>query len=749
MKTRGGSLFRSFLLSYVAVLALPLCVLVFFYYPYTTRAVIDRETSWNAQAVQQLRLSWESFLRYAYSLPSAIERNQSIRFSGAEAPGYRRYLLANEMRKYSAADDYVLDIFLYIKSDGFLYSKNGIAYAIEDFGRPGVGYCFPSWNHDELVQDLSGSRGPIVRGAEDIIAPTMNRARVITLVRPLSHSVAGNFASLVILVREDGLTGAMLAGSEERGGGFFIIDPSGRTVASMNGVSPFGAPSAFMDRIPAGDGGVLSIAGVPCVAARSQSAPERWSYISVFPVSGRLAELRAVQARTLALVLAILLLETLIIRLSLKKNFYPLKRLAASFRAASPQASGANEIAVIHGALDGLVAAKASLDERLREALPKLRDAAARDILKSSYETRAGLDEALAAYGIKLEHPLLAVAVLRFQGAEPRGRAELRALEGRFPEGLDGAFLCAGPDMVLVCSHRSEASVKAFLEASLPEVAQLGTASAIGIGRSTASPRELRTSYAQALQAADSSAKDAGSIAEFEMARGESSVAFHQYLDLPRALELAIREDDGRLIEELIERTIDLVGSGRMEGRLARNLYLNAISVVLEGLRRFRGDADDFASLAGLVFYDSYTIDEMSEILRSSADRLRTLITDDLDEGLYSPGKAEMLAYIDSADICCGLSLKAAADRFGMKESTFSYRFKRVMGENFKEYAERRRIEASKALLIETDESIESIADKVGFSSTGSSSFIRAFKKSVGITPKRFRESTRRASRIQ
>jgi two-component system, response regulator YesN len=747
MKARRGSLFRSFLVSYVAVLALPLCVLVFFYYPYTTRAVIDRETSWNAQAVQQLRLSWESFLRYAYSLPSAIERNQSIRFSGAEAPGYRRYIIANEMRKYSAADDYVFDIFLYIKSDGYLFSKNGTAYTIDDFGRPGDGYYFPRWNHDELVRDLSGSRGPLVRGAEDIIAPTMNRVRVITLVRPLSPSSAGNFATLVMLVREDALTGAMRAASEERKGSFFIIDPSGRTVASIGDASPFGEPAAFMDSIPAGDGGVLSIAGVPCVAARSRSSPERWSYVSVFPVSGRLAELRAVQARTLALVLAILLLEALIIRVSLNKNFYPLKRLAASLGSASPQAAGANEIAVIHGALDGLVAAKASLDERLREALPMLRDAAARDILKSSYDTRARLDGALAVYGIALEHPLLAVAVFRFQGPGTQDRAELRALEGRFPEGLDGAFLCAGPDIVLVCSHRSEVSIKDFLEASLPQVVPREMALATGIGRSTASPRELRTSYAQALQAADSSAKDAGSIVEFEKARGEGSAPIHRYLDLPRALELAIRADDERLIEELIERIIDLVGSGRMEDRLARNLYLNAISVVLEGLRRFRGDADDFASLASLVFYDSYTIDEMSEILRSSADRLRTLLSDDLDEGVDSPGKAEIAAYVDSADICRELSLKTAAERFGMKESSFSYRFKRVMGENFKEYAERRRIEASKALLIETDESIESIADKVGFSSAGSSSFIRAFKKSVGITPKRFREATRSSQR--
>ena len=747
MKKPSGSLFGSFVVSYMAVLALPLCVLVFFYYPSTTRAVIERETSWNARAVEQLRLSWESFLRYARTLPGAVERNQSIQFSGAEEPGYRRYVVANEMRKYSAADDYVFDMFLYLKSDGFLFSKNGVAYSLDDFGRPGDGYYFPGWKHEELERDLAGERGSLVRGAQEIIAPTNNRVRVIGIVRPLNQSWKGNYASILILVREDALLGVMRAASKERGGDFFVIDPEGRVVASLDSASHLGAPMAIVRRVPVGEGCVLDIGGKQYIAARSQSEIERWNYLSLFPVSGRLAELRSLQVRTLLLVIAILLVETLIISVSLRRNFYPLKRLAASLGSAPTAVSirpakGRNEIAVIHEALDGLASEKSTLDEQLRDALPKLRDAASRGILNRSYAAREDLDAALVEYGMRLAHPLLAIAVFRCRGRDEELGQGLRALEGRFPAGLDGAFLCAGFESVFICSHDEGKHLRDFLEEALPTALPAGAVTAIGIGRSSVSAKELKASYAQALQAADRSAQKGGAVVEFDEAKSESSLSLYSYYEWIRAFELALREDDVGLIEEMTERIISLVGADGIEPHLARGLYLNAIAVVLDGLYRFRGDEEDFASLASLVFYDTYAIEEMSEILRASSRRLCTLVSEDRGTGDDSPGKDAIATYIESADIGKDLCLKTAAEHFGMKASTFSYRFKRVMGENFKEYAERLRIEASKTLLLETDESVESIADKVGFSSAGSSSFIRAFKKSVGMTPKRYREST-------
>ena len=83
-------------------------------------------------------------------------------------------------------------------------------------------------------------------------------------------------------------------------------------------------------------------------------------------------------------------------------------------------------------------------------------------------------------------------------------------------------------------------------------------------------------------------------------------------------------------------------------------------------------------------------------------------------------------------------SLQLIADHFGMSLSNFSYYFKKTMGQNFKEYIDRLRIQKSIELLRNTDETLESISQQTGYSNT--SSFIRSFKKNVGTTPGQYRD---------
>jgi Response regulator containing CheY-like receiver domain and AraC-type DNA-binding domain len=740
-----GSLFGGFIASYMAVLALPLCILAFFYYPYTTRAVIDREAGWSSRSVEQIRLSWESFLRYARTLPGSLERNQSISFAGTQDADYRRYLIAGEMRKYSAADDYVFDVFLYMKKDGYLFSKNGNAYSIGEFGRPGDGYYFPSWDHAELERDLSGARGFLERPAEEIVAPTNNRLRVISLVLPLSQSRNGNYATVLVLAKEDALLGAMRAAAEERGGDFFVIDPRGRIAATLGSGRSYDRLDGIVALMKPGEGRVIDVAGKPCIAALSRSEPEGWSYLSLFPVSDRLAELRSVQTRSLALVLLLLIAEAAIILVSLKRNFYPLKRLASSLAPVPPRDRRAmNEIAIIRDTLTGLTRQNDALDERLRDTLPKLRDGAVRDMLSGRSGDRRDPRAALEEYGVKLGHKLLSVAVMRVDSDELSAAAAFRDIERLFPPEADGAVFGTGDETVLICSHDAAFSPRDFLERSLSAALPAGASAAVGIGRPTPNATELRASYAQALRAAELCSRcDRITIAAYDDVQSSKAAPLYRINESIGALEAALREEDSSLIDRSARRIVELVGDEDIEPRLARGLYLNAIAIVLEGLRRFKGDDDDFSSMTSLVFYDRYSIEDMREILQASSERLAALVAEDSGDGRPTADRREILAYLEAADVGKGLCLKIAADHFGMKESAFSYRFKRATGETFKEYCERRRIEASKALLRETDENVESIADKVGFSSTGSSSFIRAFKKSVGMTPRRYRESAR------
>ena len=85
-----------------------------------------------------------------------------------------------------------------------------------------------------------------------------------------------------------------------------------------------------------------------------------------------------------------------------------------------------------------------------------------------------------------------------------------------------------------------------------------------------------------------------------------------------------------------------------------------------------------------------------------------------------------------SAEILESLSLT-----FNVNYETFRKYFLWETGESPCQYCGRLRIEHAKTLLRTTDWKIQSIAKECGYSSE--SSFIRAFRQALGITPNQFR----------
>lgn len=83
------------------------------------------------------------------------------------------------------------------------------------------------------------------------------------------------------------------------------------------------------------------------------------------------------------------------------------------------------------------------------------------------------------------------------------------------------------------------------------------------------------------------------------------------------------------------------------------------------------------------------------------------------------------------------ISLKSLSRQFAFSESYLSKKFKAVMGMGINKYINYVRILHSEKLLKETDISIMDIAQKCGF--TDSNYFSTVFKKSMGITPLKYR----------
>ena len=80
----------------------------------------------------------------------------------------------------------------------------------------------------------------------------------------------------------------------------------------------------------------------------------------------------------------------------------------------------------------------------------------------------------------------------------------------------------------------------------------------------------------------------------------------------------------------------------------------------------------------------------------------------------------------------------SVADYFALSEAYFSQLFKEIIGDSFSTYLETMRLEKSKELLLGNKLTIEQIASAVGYNN--SSTYRRAFKRVVGISPSTYKE---------
>ncbi|WP_168120294.1 helix-turn-helix domain-containing protein [Paenibacillus sp. HB172176] len=93
------------------------------------------------------------------------------------------------------------------------------------------------------------------------------------------------------------------------------------------------------------------------------------------------------------------------------------------------------------------------------------------------------------------------------------------------------------------------------------------------------------------------------------------------------------------------------------------------------------------------------------------------------------------------------LSLIHLSEKFEVNAKYLSQLFKEETGVNFSDFLIELRIEGAKRLLEETDDSLQSITDQVGY--TNAISFSRLFKKQVGMTPIHYRKQQRKAGKTK
>jgi AraC-like DNA-binding protein len=147
--------------------------------------------------------------------------------------------------------------------------------------------------------------------------------------------------------------------------------------------------------------------------------------------------------------------------------------------------------------------------------------------------------------------------------------------------------------------------------------------------------------------------------------------------------------------------------------------------------------ADRYEQPFARIAQETETLEELHERLRAAM----TALSRDLEQERQSRKKhataQQIKAYIDRHYADPDLSLIQVSERFGLGPRSVSNLSKETFGENFIDYLLKVRFSHAKQMLLQTDEPIQAIAEKVGY--THVISFHRAFKKMFDLPPGEYR----------
>ncbi|MCM1314525.1 MAG: AraC family transcriptional regulator [Alistipes senegalensis] len=199
-------------------------------------------------------------------------------------------------------------------------------------------------------------------------------------------------------------------------------------------------------------------------------------------------------------------------------------------------------------------------------------------------------------------------------------------------------------------------------------------------------------------------------------------------------------------VEGLIDGAtkIPSVSSGNLAPHLLRhnkNFFIKLETIMARTAIESGLDVDEIFSIEEMYIRKCESLDNIDRIknlqyhmIIDYADRVKKLRQ---YNGQNSKMVTEISKYIRS-HISEAIKTSDIADYFGKSRGGITTEFKKQTGMNLSDFIKLKKIQEAQELLYETNKSLVTISDYLGFSSQ--SHFTRVFKEITGITPKEYRD---------
>lgn len=656
---------------------------------------------------------------------------------------YRLKTISQKLAPYVFGNTIMNHAFLYMEKSGFIVFENGFGLFDDIFGNIFIveDYSAERWKN-EILRSAGGEAffhdQVISMGGENFTGHIYRR--------PIGY---GDYylGAIVAVLNRSALNKMLTEIPQKYGGWGFIQDENGSILASTN------PDKAEIERtlgiLPDADTYGYQSAGYRIY--RLTSAFNGWKYNAV------LSEARIYEGvRIIRTIAYILLLSAFSIGIAVSffvayTNTRPLGRLFDLIlrEQGKPAVRASSIYEQVESAIVLLSSRKRYLENEVRAAEKITRTYFFQNLLRGYYRARGEFAKDREMFNIVFsEKPyyviicrLDALNAVREDASFARIRDALLKAAGRYCGEYDFIVPVSFDDIAVLRSTDPARSLRADAAAFLDHIrADIDTGMrgdfTFGIGTVTHDPYLLIISYSQAATAVSTLDHSRHEFVHFYDDILRIGDSFFYPIDLEESILRAVRSANADLLDSLIRRI-------KHDNLAARSLTVEQMRDLLYGLKVtiFRLFDDMQAVHPAIrervaVWSDlppsPERLDEYGEILNV----LMAAHNQD-KQGLNTAFKEAIRNYINDHFADPELGLMTIAREFGKSENYISNFYKEQAGECLSNAIQHIRFNKALQLLQETNDSVENIAVRCGYTRTNS--FRRAFKRIYGMSPSEYR----------
>ncbi len=732
--TSKKSFLKKLIISYAAILILPILVMSFSVYRQFD-SVLKKELITNhTNSLERAAYILDSNISNLYTVNEKLISDTITKSTGNLSNPEIVLTMQTEFNKYLVSNSFIKEIAVYFHGEDYIYTSKS-SYQVSDF--IDKYYIFSEWDNSAFISDINTISEITVRKAETATLPNSSESKIITFMYPVRHSNQIS-ATLMFFVDQAYIENVIKSTTEESSSGIIILDNKENTIVST--YENYSSYDNIVKEFLNSDEKTSTIdLGNKKFQISAISDTTNQTYIMLTPLSHVLKKEHDILISSIAILLLVLIAGVLVIIWSLRITYRPIKALREfSADIARVDLNTNDELETIKGTISHLADEKENI---INKSSHMTEEYILENMIKGRYASATELKEQIKPFNISFNTNYYAVLILLVHNKKNE-KELIKKLMNRFFSGIiKEEHQISGRYVAIVTPENSNfgalsQSVKSFLNALYDE---FDIHTTIGVGNIYEDIKKIPLSYIQACSAID-----------YRLIKGNRNVITYSSVSsliedyqgsYPNnnieSLKYQIKKGDIENINYILDSTLEFIKKENIPLFIARNLCFDMINTVWKTFTEIQKThvlpTNDYPNITVLSKYD--TVDDLIQILKNFCSNICSEFNasnEKNEESLLN----SILNYIKDNYRDGNFTVQIMADHFDMSLTNISQYFKARTGQTIINYITGLRIAEAKELLLNTEMSINEIALSVGY--LNSSSFIRRFKQITGLTPKQF-----------